>query len=94
MFVHTGLYIEHTNDDVFQSKYYTFTPIPLTDGVFYEINDELVAILTDAHRAMGMLDGAMSLTADREQIADFILLRESFYSKAIDALYTLDCMRK
>jgi len=84
MFVHTGFYTEHNSNDLLQSTYYTFTPIPLTDSKFYDTDDELAAMLADAHRALGVLDGVVSLTADCEQIADLILLRESYYSKAID----------
>jgi hypothetical protein len=84
MFVHTGDYFEHTSNDTLRSTYYTFTPVPLMEGSFYSMNDELSALLTDAYRSLGVLEGMAEFIPDKEILSNLMLLRESSFSKMID----------
>jgi hypothetical protein len=84
MFVHTGDYMEHTRNNAMRSTYYTFTPVPLMDGSFYTMNDDLAALLTEAHRLLGVLEGMASFHPDKEIFHNWMLFRESCFSRMID----------
>lgn len=84
MFVHTGDYVRHINDDVLHSIYYTFTPCPLLEGNFYTMDDALATLLSEAHRALGILEGITLSLSDSGCFARLMLLRESCFSKMID----------
>ncbi len=84
MFVQTGNYTEHNNNDLRRSSYYTFTPRPLMGESFYAMSDELAMALTDTHRALGILEGMAYLLSDAEALYDLMLFRESCFSKMID----------
>jgi len=84
MFVHTGDYTEHKRDDIIDSTYYTFKPLPLMDGIFHTMDDDLAVLLTKAHHSLGVLEGMTSFAADREALAALTLFRESCFSKMID----------
>ena len=79
MFAQTGNYTEHTNDDFQNSVYYTFTPRPLMDGGFYDMDDDLAALLADAHRVLGVISGMMPFIDDKDALADLVLFKESIY---------------
>jgi len=57
MLTQTGDYTRHTANDTLRTSFYTFTPRPLMTGSFYEMSNELIAILTETHRALGFLEG-------------------------------------
>lgn len=84
MFFYTGDYIEHTTDDIYRSTYYTFTPRTLLDGDFYTLDEELVRLLTEAHRALGVLQGMISENRCSEEIKQAIQLKEACFTKMID----------
>lgn len=85
MFVHTGDYVEHTSDDALRSTYYTFTPLPLQEGNFYTMDDDLAASLTETHRTLGILKGILHSLSDKGLFMDLMLFRESCFSKMIDS---------
>jgi len=53
-------------------------------GNFHVMNDYLATSLADTHRVLGILEGLVSVIADREIIADLILFQESCFTKIID----------
>ena len=58
MLSYTGKYIEHIDHNKNNFKYYTFTPRPLTHGDMYKMDDELSALLIEAHRIYWVSGGA------------------------------------
>lgn len=84
MFVHTGDYVRHINDDVSHSTYYTFTPCPLLEGNFYTMDDALATLLSEAHHPLGILEAITLSLSDSGCLTRLMLLRESCFSKMID----------
>ncbi|MCL2842210.1 MAG: Fic family protein [Oscillospiraceae bacterium] len=88
----TGIYEQHLRDitkplrlrPMGDFHFYTFTPRPLVDGNFFEMGDELSAMLTMTHRQLGVLEGMVKLIPDSKIIRDLIVLRECHYSRLID----------
>lgn len=55
MILYTGEYIEHFDPENPRLKFYSFTPSPLMRGDLYQMDDELAALLIEAHRNIGFL---------------------------------------
>lgn len=85
MSVYTGDYVRQISSCVLKLTYFTFTPLPLMEGNFYTMDDELAALLSNTHRILGMLEGMAYHFSDKEQFATCMLLRESYFSKMIDS---------
>ena len=84
MLPYTGDYIEHIDDNINDFKYYTFTPRPLMDGGMYEVDDELTALLIEAHRNIGFLEGLLIYASNKNTFSELMLLKECAYSLMID----------
>lgn len=84
MLPYTGYYIEHIDDSIDNFKYYTFTPRPLMHGDMYKIDDELSALLIEAHRNIGFLEGLLKYAPNKDAFSELMLLKECTYSLMID----------
>lgn len=84
MFRYTGEYKKHTTDGRHKMDFYTFTPSPLCGGLSLSVDDELLALLTTAHRLLGILEGMTALSAERKIIEEVFRLKESYYSLLMD----------
>ena len=68
MIPYTGDYIEHIDDNTDNFKYYTFTPRPLMNGYMYKMDDELSALLIEAHRNIGFLRDFLSMPKIKKRL--------------------------
>ena len=84
MIPYTGEYIEHFDPEKPSLKFYSFTPRPLMRGDMYQMDDELAALLTEAHRNIGFLEGLVTYAPNKEAFAELMLLKECTYSHMID----------
>lgn len=84
MLPYTGDYIEHIDDNINDFKYFTFTPRPLMHGDMYKMDDELSALLIEAHRNIGFLEGLLKYAPNRNIFSELMLLKECVYSRMID----------
>lgn len=84
MLPYTGDYIKHIDDNINNFKYYTFTPRPLMYGGMYEVDDELTALLIEAHRNIGFLEGLLKYASNKNAFSELMLLKECAYSLMID----------
>ena len=84
MIPYTGEYIEHFDPEKPSLKFYSFTPRPLMRGDMYQMDDELAALLTEAHRNIGFLEGLVKYAPNKEAFAELMLLKECTYSHMID----------
>lgn len=84
MFQYTGEYKQHHSSNLKETNFYTFTPMPLSDGVPLPVDDELFALLTMAHRQMGILEGMLGILPDNEIFKELLCLTEACYSLWID----------
>ena len=84
MLPYTGDYIEHIDDNINDFKYYTFTPRPLMHGDMYKMDDELTALLIEAHRNIGFLEGLLKYAPNKDAFSELMLLKECTYSLMID----------
>lgn len=82
--IHTGDYVKHISRGIPNTTYFTFTPLPLMEGLFYTMDDELASLLASTHRILGILEGLTYSLADKERFSDCMLLRESYFSKMVD----------
>ncbi|MDL2327899.1 Fic family protein [Ruminococcaceae bacterium OttesenSCG-928-A11] len=85
MFPYTGEFREKIIQD--GRKHYrstSFTPRPLMEGGFFEMDDELALLLISAHCSLGILDGMVKYMPNREVIRDLMILKECYYSRLID----------
>ncbi len=57
MFQYTGEYKKNKSDRKNGMDFYTFTPSELCDGLLIDIDDELITLLTTAHKLLGVLGG-------------------------------------
>ena len=57
-------------------SFYTFTPRPLMDGDFFELDEELLAMLTVTYRKLGILEGMIKLIPDIEIIRNLMILEQ------------------
>lgn len=85
MSVYTGDYVRQISSGVPKLTYFTFTPLPLMEGNFYTMDNELATLLSNTHRILGMLEGTAYAFSDKEAFATCMLLRESYFSKMIDS---------
>lgn len=76
---YTGDYIEHIEPGKNSLKFYSFTPRPLMRGHMYQMDDELAALLIDAHRNIGFLEGLIKYAPNKEAFAELMLLKECTY---------------
>ena len=53
-------------------------------GDLYQMDDELVALLIEAHRNIGFLEGLVKYTPNKEAFAVLMLLKECTYSYMSD----------
>ena len=79
MLPYTGDYIEHIEPGKNSLKFYSFTPRPLMRGHMYQMDDELAALLIDAHRNIGFLEGLIKYAPNKEAFAELMLLKECTY---------------
>ena len=79
MLPYTGDYTEHIDSTTNNFKYYTFTPRPLMNGNMYQMDDELAALLTEAHRNIGFLEGLIKFAPNRDSFTELMLLKECTY---------------
>ena len=84
MLPYTGDYIEHIDDNIDDFKYYTFTPRPLMYGDMYKMDDELSALLIEAHRNIGFLEGLLKYAPNKDAFSELMLLKECTYSLTVD----------
>lgn len=84
MWPHTRKYVPHQDRRDPTFTYYTFTPRPLKNGRLYKMDDELTALLVDAHQKLGFLCGLMRYAPNRQVFSELMLLKESTYSAKID----------
>lgn len=62
MSVYTGDYVRQISSCVPKLTYFTFTPLPLMEGNFYTMDNELAALLSNTHRIFGMLGGGRPIS--------------------------------
>ena len=84
MLPYTGDYIEHSNGTTNSFKYYTFTPRPLMYGDLYKMDDKLSALLIEAHRNIGFLEGLLKYAPNKNVFSELMLLKECTYSLMVD----------
>lgn len=79
-----GRFSLNINYDVSENPYCTFTPHPLCRDVSLSIDDELLTLLVNAHRQLGLLEGSCKYARDKENINRLFLLKEVATSYSID----------
>ena len=84
MLPYTGDYTEHIDPEKPSLTFYSFTPRPLMRGGMYQMDDELAALLIEAHRNIGFLEGLVEYAPNKEAFAELMLLKECTYSHMID----------
>ena len=84
MIPYTGEYIEHIDPEKPSLKFYSYIPRPLMRGDMYQMDDELAALLIEAHRNIGFLEGLVKYAPNKEAFAELMLLKECTYSHMID----------
>lgn len=84
MLPYTGDYTEHFDPEKPSLTFYSFTPRPLMRGGMYQMDDELAALLIEAHRNIGFLEGLVEYAPNKEAFAELMLLKECTYSHMID----------
>ena len=80
----TGQYEKTTREGKIPFSFYTFTPRPLMGNDFFVIDDELSSLLVNAHRELGILEGAFRHLPDCEAIRNIMVARECYFSRQID----------
>jgi len=80
----TGQYEKITREGKIPFSFYTFTPRPLVGNDFFVIDDELSSLLVNAHRELGILEGAFRHLPDCEAIRNIMVARECYFSRLID----------
>ena len=53
-------------------------------GGMYEVDDELTALLIEAHRNIGFLEGLLKYASNKNAFSELMLLKEYAYSLMID----------
>lgn len=84
MLPYTGDYTEHFDPEKPSLTFYSFTPRPLMRGGMYQMDDELAALLIEAHRNISFLEGLVKYAPNKEAFAELMLLKECTYSHIID----------
>lgn len=70
MLPYTGDYTEHFDSEKPSLTFYSFTPRPLMRGGMYQMDDELAALLIEAHRNIGFLEGLVEYAPNKETSLD------------------------
>lgn len=81
---YTGDYTEQRKNEKFNFTYYTFTPRPLKGATLFKMDDELAALLVEAHRNLGLLEGLLQYAPNKNSFCELMLLKECTYSRMID----------
>lgn len=81
---YTGDYTEHRKNEKFNFTYYTFTPRPLKGAMLFKTDDELAALLIEAHHNLGLLEGLLQYAPNKNSFCELMLLKECTYSRMID----------
>lgn len=81
---YTGDYTEQRKNEKFNFTYYTFTPRPLKGATLFKMDDELAALLVEAHHNLGLLDGLFQYAPNKNSFCELMLLKECTYSRMID----------
>lgn len=84
MLPYTGDYTEHFDSEKPSLTFYSFTPRSLMRGGMYQMDDELAALLIEAHRNIGFLEGLVEYAPNKEAFAELMFLKECTYSHMID----------
>ena len=84
MLPYTGDYTEHFDSEKPSLTFYSFTPRSLMRGGMYQMDDELAALLIEAHRNIGFLEGLVEYAPNKEAFAELMILKECTYSHMID----------
>lgn len=90
MHPYTGDYTEQRKNGKLNFIYYTFTPRPLKGNTFFKIDDELMALLIEAHHNLGLLEGLLQYAPNKNSFCELMLLKECTYSRMIDYYAALD----
>lgn len=90
MHPYTGDYTEQRKNGKLNFIYYTFTPRPLKGNTFFKIDDELMALLIEAHQNLGLLEGLLQYAPNKNSFCELMLLKECTYSRMIDYYDALD----
>jgi len=89
MLPYTGDHTEYFDPEKPSLTFYSVTPRPLMRGGMYQMDDELAALLIEANRNIGFLEGLVEYAPNKEAFAELMLLKECTYSHMID-YYGLD----
>jgi len=95
MFQYTGEYYKTKN--IYGNEFFTFTPTPLCKNFFIDIDNELLALLTTAHKLLGVLEGMGAYLPHVDSIIKHMCLKECCHSLEIDyknSLLNREVMRK
>lgn len=84
MLPYTGDYTEHFDPEKPSLTFYSFTPRPLMHGDMYQMDEEMAALLIEAHRNIGFLEGIVKYAPNKEAFAELMFLKECTYSHMID----------
>lgn len=84
MHPYTGDYTKQRKNEKFNFTYYTFTPRPLKGATLFKIDDELAALLVEAHHNLGLLEGLLQYAPNKNSFCELMLLKECTYSRMID----------
>ena len=84
MLPYTGDYTEQRKSGKSNFTYYSFTPRPLKGAELYKLDDELVALLIEAHHNLGTLKGIIQYAPNKSSFSELMLLKECSYSMMID----------
>ena len=82
MFQHMGEYVK--TSDKYGGEFYTFTPAPLCKNFSMDVDGELLALLTTAHKLLGVLEGMAMCLPDADSVQELMRLKECFCSLSID----------
>lgn len=84
MHPYTGNYTKQRKNEKFNFTNYTFTPRPLKGATLFKMDDELAALLVEAHRNLGLLEGLLQYAPNKNSFCELMLLKECTYSRMID----------
>ncbi len=84
MHPYTGDYTEQRKNEKINFTYYTFTPRPLKGATLFKMDDELAALLVEAHHNLGLLEGLLQYAPNKNSFCELMLLKECTYSRMID----------
>ena len=82
MFNYTGDYIK--SKTTYGSEFYMFTPAPLCKNLSIDVDNELLSLLTAAHKLLGVLEGMVAFLPDQISVQKLMRLKECCHSINID----------